>query len=110
MIRCWHDYLSGARCKCFTCAEADANAITSSLTLLKSRMVYFADASLSLLCRKTGHEMGTMCSSKTLLLICNYGQDARDLFCTMFSAINCGNNIKNEHQVSEINSIRSSSN
>jgi len=39
VMRCWHGYLSGARCKCFAYNPADATATPSSLALLKSRLV-----------------------------------------------------------------------
>jgi len=39
MMRCWRGYLSRARCKWFAYDRADATATTSSLALLKSRMV-----------------------------------------------------------------------
>jgi len=37
VMRCWHGYLSGARCKWFACDPADATTTPSSLALLKSR-------------------------------------------------------------------------
>jgi len=36
---CWHDYLSGVRCKLFAYGPADATATPSSLASLKSRIV-----------------------------------------------------------------------
>jgi len=40
VIRCWHGYLSGARCEWFAYGPANATATPSSLSLLKSRMVW----------------------------------------------------------------------
>jgi len=40
LIRCWHGYLSGARCKWFAYGSADATAIPSSLASAQSRMFY----------------------------------------------------------------------
>jgi len=40
VMRCWHGYLSGAKCKWFAYVPADASAIPSSLASLKCRMVY----------------------------------------------------------------------
>ena len=39
VMRYWHGYLSGARCKCYAYGPADANATPSSLASLKSRLV-----------------------------------------------------------------------
>ena len=39
VMRCWHGYLSGARCRWVVCGPADATATPSSLASLKSRMV-----------------------------------------------------------------------
>ena len=39
VVRCWHGYLSGARCKWFAYGPADATAAPSSLAPVKSRMV-----------------------------------------------------------------------
>jgi len=39
LMRCWHGYLSGTRCKWLACGPADATAIPSSLASLKSRLV-----------------------------------------------------------------------
>ena len=41
VLRYWHGYLSGERCKWFAYGPADATATRSSLASLKSRMVYF---------------------------------------------------------------------
>jgi len=40
LIRCWHGYLSGARCRWFAYGPADATATRSSLASLKSRLVW----------------------------------------------------------------------
>ena len=40
VMRCWHDCLSGVRCKWFAYGSADATATPSSLASAKSRMVY----------------------------------------------------------------------
>jgi len=42
VVRYWHDYLSGARCKLFAYGPADASATPSSLAPVKSRMVYLS--------------------------------------------------------------------
>jgi len=47
VVRCWHDYLSGARCKWFAYGPADATATPSSLVPVKSRMVYLSGAGLA---------------------------------------------------------------
>ena len=47
VMRCWHGYLSGARCRWFAYGPADATATPSSLASFKSRMV------LPFLCRLT---------------------------------------------------------
>ena len=47
VLRCWHGYLSGARCKWFAYGPADASATPSSPASLKSRMVYLSGAGLS---------------------------------------------------------------
>jgi len=39
VTRCWHDYLSGARCKWFADDQSDATATPSSLASWKSRLV-----------------------------------------------------------------------
>ena len=39
VVRCWHGYLSGARCKWFAYGPADATAIPSSLAPVKSFLV-----------------------------------------------------------------------
>jgi len=39
VTRCWHGYMSEARCKWFACGQADATAISRSLASLKSRLV-----------------------------------------------------------------------
>jgi len=45
-MRYWHSYLSGARCKWFAYGPADATATSSSLSPVKSRMVYLSGAGL----------------------------------------------------------------
>jgi len=40
VVRCWHGYLSGTRCKWFAYGPADATATPSSLGSLKSKMFY----------------------------------------------------------------------
>jgi len=54
VTRCWHGYLSTARCKWFPHSLADATATPSSLASLKSRMVYLSGASLPRLSWKRG--------------------------------------------------------
>jgi len=44
-MRCWHSYLSGAKCKWFAYGPADATAIPSSLASLKSEWFCFSDIS-----------------------------------------------------------------
>ena len=39
VMRCWCDYLSGAKCKGFAYVPSDATATLSSLASLQSRMV-----------------------------------------------------------------------
>jgi len=46
VVRYWHGFLSGARCKWFAYGPADGTATPSSLASLKSRMVYLSVASL----------------------------------------------------------------
>jgi len=46
VMRCWHGYLSGAKCKWLACGSADATATPSSCALLKSWMVYFSGTEL----------------------------------------------------------------
>jgi len=46
VMRCWHGYLSGARCKWFAYGPADATVTPSSLVPVKSRMVYLTGAGL----------------------------------------------------------------
>ena len=46
VVRYWHGYLSGARCKWFAYGPADATATPSSLAPVKSRMVYLSGAAL----------------------------------------------------------------
>jgi len=38
-MRCWRGYLSGARCKWFTCGPANATAAPSSSASLKFKLV-----------------------------------------------------------------------
>jgi len=54
VMRCWHGYLSTARCKWFAYGPADAVANQSSLASLKSRMVLPSAASLPRLSWKSG--------------------------------------------------------
>ena len=44
VVRYWHGYLSGARCKWFAYGPADATATPSSHALVKSRMVHLTGA------------------------------------------------------------------
>jgi len=46
VMRYWHGYLSGARCKGFAYDPANATATPSSLAPVKSRMVYISGADL----------------------------------------------------------------
>ena len=46
VVRNWHGYLSGARCKWFAYGSADATTTPSSLAPVKSRMVYLSGAGL----------------------------------------------------------------
>jgi len=52
VVRYWHGYLSGAKCKLFAYGPADTNATPSSLAPVKSRMVYLLGAGLPRLSRK----------------------------------------------------------
>jgi len=44
VVRYWHGYLSGARCKWFAYTPSDATATPSSLATVKSRMVYLSSS------------------------------------------------------------------
>jgi len=46
VVRYWHGYLSGVRCKLFACGPADATATPSSLAAVKARIVYHSSAGL----------------------------------------------------------------
>jgi len=46
VIRCWHNCLSGGRCKQFAYGPADVTTTPLSLASLKSRMSYLSDAGL----------------------------------------------------------------
>ena len=46
VVRYWRGYLSAVTCKWFAYGPADATVIPSFLVPIKSRMVYFSDASL----------------------------------------------------------------
>jgi len=46
VVRYWHSYLSGARCKWFAYGPADDTATLSSLAAVKSRMVCLSGGSL----------------------------------------------------------------
>jgi len=61
VVRYWHGYLSGVRCKWFAYGSADATATPSSLAPVKSRMVYLSHAGLPRLSWKKGPLKG--CSS-----------------------------------------------
>jgi len=54
VVKYWHGYLSGARCKCLTYGPADASATPSFLAAVKSRMVYLSGAGLPRLPWKKG--------------------------------------------------------
>jgi len=54
VVRYWHGYLSGARCKLYAYGLADATATPSSLAPVKSRMVYLSGAGLPGLSWKKG--------------------------------------------------------
>jgi len=54
VVRYWHGYLPGARCKWFAYGPADATAIPSSLAPVKSRMVCLSGAGLPRLSWKKG--------------------------------------------------------
>jgi len=54
VVRYWHGYLSGMRCKWFAYGPADATATPSSLAPVKSRMVYLSGAGLPRLFWKKG--------------------------------------------------------
>ena len=56
VVRYWHGYLCGARCKWFAYGPADATATPSSLAPLKSRMVHISGAGLPRLSWKKGHK------------------------------------------------------
>ena len=53
-MRCWCGYLSGMTCKWFAYGPANANATSSSLASVKSRMVYLSGTSLPRLSWKEG--------------------------------------------------------
>jgi len=55
VVRYWHGYLSGGRCKLFAHGPANATAAPSSLAAVKSRMVYLSGANLPRLSLKQGH-------------------------------------------------------
>jgi len=54
VMRYWRGYLSGVSYKWFAYGSAGVTATTSSLALLKSRMVYLSDAGLPRLSLKKG--------------------------------------------------------
>jgi len=54
VMRCWHGYLAGKRCKWFACGPADATATSTTLTSLKSRLAFFSHACLPWLTWKRG--------------------------------------------------------
>jgi len=54
VVRYWHGYLSGVRCRWFRFGPADATATPSSLAPVKSRMVYLSGAGLPRLFWKNG--------------------------------------------------------
>jgi len=54
VVRYWHGYLSGVRCKSFAYGSADATATPLSLASLKSRIDYLSGASLPRLSGKKG--------------------------------------------------------
>ena len=54
VMRCWHGYLSEARCKWFAYGSADATATPSSPASAKSRMVYPSGTGLPRLSWKKG--------------------------------------------------------
>jgi len=55
VVRYWHGYLSGVRCKWFAYGPADGTATLSSFAAVKSRMAYFSGASLPRLSWKKDH-------------------------------------------------------
>jgi len=61
VVRYWHGYLCGARCKRFAYGPSDVTATASSLVPVKSRMVYLSGASLPRLSWEKGLLNG--CSS-----------------------------------------------
>ena len=60
VMRCWHDYLSGARCILFAYGPADATASQnlSSLRYLNSDWFYLSATGLPKLSWKRGHQTG----------------------------------------------------
>jgi len=54
VMRYWHGYLSGERCKWYANGPADATATPSSLASLKSRMAYLSGIGLPRLSCKKG--------------------------------------------------------
>jgi len=66
MVRYWHGYLSGARCKWFPYGPADATTTSSSLAPVKYRMVSLSGAGLPRLSWKKGRLMDVECSSSYL--------------------------------------------
>jgi len=69
VMRCWHGYLSGARCRWVVYGPADATATPSSLASLKSRMVLCFWCRLIKLSWKRGCEMGVCLSQWTSPLL-----------------------------------------
>jgi len=57
VVRYWHGYLCGARCKWFAYGPADATVTPSSLAAVKSRMVYLSGAGLPRLSWRKGRYM-----------------------------------------------------
>jgi len=66
VVRNWHGYLSGARCKWFAYCPADASATPWSLAPVKSRMVYVSGARLP---RLSWKRPLNRCSSTWILLV-----------------------------------------
>jgi len=57
VVRYWHGYLSGVRCKLFVSGPVYATATPPSLASLKSGMVYLSGANLPRLSSKKGRRM-----------------------------------------------------
>jgi len=72
VVRYWHGYLPGARCKWFVYGPADATATPSSLAPVKSRMVYLSGVGLPRLSWRKGRCMDVVVVGHVLNLTVAY--------------------------------------